>query len=617
MHKDASGSVGVLSEREFVGLAGWGHAGLRRGGLGLLSAVLVLTPMLVGMPQAQAVTYDTVDCLDAAGVVSSCYGTVIASAADIPSGTLTAGTYIVEGTFAYSATITISGDVRLVLADGYTLTVTATAGSDLPGVLVTDGNTLEITSQPVSVNMGKLIVSGNGDGAGIGGGMDDVYGAITINGGAVKATGGDSAAGIGAGQCVIMADPCASTQGVVMINDGVVNALGGFGGAGIGGGYGSYDSSAAGQVVITGGTVTASSGGVAAGIGGGRCLPGSTCLGSADKITISGGKVTATSVGGGAAIGGGVWGGVPAIEISGGTVNATNTGSGAGIGGGYQNKDGSGVTISGGTVNVAAAGGGGAGIGSGSGGGQPLDVTISGGSVNATGGDGGAGIGGGDSSDSRTVTISGGQVTAKGGPSAPGIGPGHGVSTTSAVTVMSSGMLVAAAGDNSTPALVGPFTPPTSDYAYWTNTSNVAPGTAGTLVPPDSGFVNSDTFKFVKIAKAYDLTVQATAGGSITVGASGAYAEGDKISLGAKPAKGYKFVDWESSDGGSFTSTSNTKTTFTMPGNSTTVTAVFKATGGGSVETGGRVASQAPLWVGGLILLAGIGLLARHRWARG
>ena len=77
-----------------------------------------------------------------------------------------------------------------------------------------------------------------------------------------------------------------------------------------------------------------------------------------------------------------------------GSLTAVGGDSGAGIGGG-NNKSGSDITISGGTVTATGAGG--AGIGGGYNG-SGSNITINGGTVTATGTSGGAGIGGGDRS---------------------------------------------------------------------------------------------------------------------------------------------------------------------------------------------------------------------------
>ena len=159
--------------------------------------------------------------------------------------TLSDGWYAVTKDLALSAGLTVSGNAKLVLVDGVTLTV---AGYSTPGVEVTVGNSLTIYGQVDGT--GALIVSTTaGLCAGIGAGNGVAGGAVTINGGSVQATGGDSGgAGIGGGSH--------GAGGTVVINGGSVVATGGGGGAGIGGGqYG-----AGGTVTVNGGTVTATSG---------------------------------------------------------------------------------------------------------------------------------------------------------------------------------------------------------------------------------------------------------------------------------------------------------------------------------------------------------------------
>jgi uncharacterized repeat protein (TIGR02543 family) len=284
----------------------------------------------------------------------------------ITSGTTTliAGWYYVSGTVSIGGTLTITGDVKIILTDDSHLQVTSTTAD--AGINVSSGSSLSIYAQ--SGGTGRLTAAAGGEwgGAGIGGGRYGSGGTVTINGGTITAT-GDHGAGIGGGY--------QGNGGAVTINGGAVTATGGRYGAGIGGGF-QGDS---GTVTITGGTVTATGGTYGAGIGGGDYNIGS-------NVTITGGTVTAM---------GGSWGG-------------------AGIGGGYQG-DGGTVTITGGTVT--ATGGtygdsyGGAGIGGGSGGGGGAGgdggtVTISGGSVNAVGLNGADNIGKGhDGSSSGTLWI--------------------------------------------------------------------------------------------------------------------------------------------------------------------------------------------------------------------
>ena len=255
--------------------------------------------------------------------------------------------YVVNSNVTINTRVTVTGDVHLILKDGFTLNATK-------GINVSKGNSLTIYAQSAGEGMGKLITTGSVSVAGIGGiwfyGADSANctsGTITINGGMVKATGGDSSAGIG----------------------------------------GSSSGGAGGTITINGGTVTATGGTNAAGIGG-----------DGGNITINGGTVTATGGSGGAGIGGrreGTSGGT--ITINGGHVTANGSQRSfysAGIGGGFKGAGGS-ITINGGVVD---AHGGWTGIGSGEDGYSgtatgDCAVAVNGGVVTATG-EHDAGIGG-------------------------------------------------------------------------------------------------------------------------------------------------------------------------------------------------------------------------------
>ena len=71
------------------------------------------------------------------------------------------------------------------------------------------------------------------------------------------------------------------------------------------------------------------------------------------------------------------------------------------------------------------------------------------------------------------------------------------------------------------------------------------------------------------------VTVQAGPGGRITTGASGSYTPGSVLTLSAAADSGYRFVNWTSSNGGSFASPTSRSTSFTVPSANTTVTANF------------------------------------------
>ncbi|MCD7764148.1 MAG: InlB B-repeat-containing protein, partial [Lachnospiraceae bacterium] len=289
---------------------------------------------------------DPVDYIDENGEPQSCDEyTIITS--DMTE--LTDGWYAVISDVTISDRITVSGEVHLILVDGYTLTASS-------GITVSSGNTLNIYGQ--SGGTGALSATGASNNAGIGGTNGNGCGTITINGGTITAAGGENGAGIGGGY--------KGTGQNITINGGTVTATGGSRGAGIGGGRagtGSY-------IVINGGTVTATGGAYATGIGGGDTAAGS-------YITINGGTVTATGPNGGAGIGGGDGssnGTGSHITITGGIVTASSD-NGAGIGGGYQ-KAGTDITISGGYILASANTG--SPIGGGAGG-SASNITITGG----------------------------------------------------------------------------------------------------------------------------------------------------------------------------------------------------------------------------------------------
>jgi len=388
------------------------------------------------VPDVEAVQY-----IDFDGTVKSCTDWSPVSSSTLPAEWGFSGEttwYVADGDLTITNgtaqqgvdTVTVAGDVRLILKDGCDLKVLGWYGAAIN--VSGEGNSFTVYAQSDGNAMGKLTAevvessdsSSSKRGAGIGGGV--LYTALQMSGN-------------------------------VTINGGHVCARGGMKCAGIGGGGLSYHAT---NIVINAGVVNASSPDEqwgAAGIGAGRLSP---TAGHASDIQIHGGRVMASgSVGIGGSCGSRLSsdGGVRHVVISGGWISARGS-HGAGIGGGSssfgRSFDCDDILISGGHVE-AYGGRGGAGIG---GGGDALDdeggncnrIVITGGEVIAvgseSGGYAGAGIGGGGTEDARcdNVLITGGSVLAIGGnASASGVG---GLSGTN--VIISTVLTIKADGNN-------------------------------------------------------------------------------------------------------------------------------------------------------------------------
>ena len=148
---------------------------------------------------------------------------------------MTGGWYVVQDDFTVADRITTSGDVRLVLCNGATLTAEK-------GISVRDGNSLTIYGQ--DGNTGKLVANGwdeqisdaeqrrcagiGGDGWGLSGSETAKAGTIIIHGGDITATGAYDCAGIGRAYT--------GTAGAITIYGGkVTGTCNTYGGTGIGG----------------------------------------------------------------------------------------------------------------------------------------------------------------------------------------------------------------------------------------------------------------------------------------------------------------------------------------------------------------------------------------------
>ena len=212
---------------------------------------------------------------------------------------LPGGLYVAKEDIAWNSSLRITGDVRLILTDGVSLTargivisgtntltvfgqaestgrLTSTASGENPGIALMEGGTLAVHGGIITARGHDDKKSDNGGGAGIGGkAYKDMNGTLYVYGGTVDAAGGS-----------------ALWSELVTDHDGTSHSYYySGGGAGIGGGI----ARGRGTVVICGGSVIAQAG-FGAGIGAGAVYgPG------ADRdnekgasVTILGGYVRAT-----------------------------------------------------------------------------------------------------------------------------------------------------------------------------------------------------------------------------------------------------------------------------------------------------------------------------------
>jgi len=184
-------------------------------------ALALMAVMVVATATAMAQT--AVKYIDKDGVEQTCstYNTV----EEGDNVTWSGGWYVVSGAnVTITNSVTVSGAVSLILADGASLTVNGAANN--AGVTVSAGNSLTVYGQMAGT--GVLIATGGDKGAGIGGGKGQDSGDITINGGTVTATGTGGGAGIGGG--------IDGSIGDIEINRGTVTANGSQLATGIGAG---------------------------------------------------------------------------------------------------------------------------------------------------------------------------------------------------------------------------------------------------------------------------------------------------------------------------------------------------------------------------------------------
>jgi hypothetical protein len=126
---------------------------------------------------------------------------------------------------------------------------------------------------------------------------------------------------------------------------------------------------------------------------------------------------------------------------------------------------------------------------------------------------------------------------------------------------------------------------PAAGYGFvnWTgNVSTIANvNSASTTITMNSDCSITANFALLK----YNLTVDSTAGGSVTTPGEGTftYDEGTVVNLVATPGSGYRFVNW-TAPAGSFSNASAATTTFTMPAQNVAVTARFTPVEGSKTQ---------------------------------
>ncbi len=196
-------------------------------------------------------------------------GNVIDDAADL----FVTGWNVVEGDVEFESRIELPKDVKLILADGATLTADK-------GIMVAEDGDFAVYAQSTNSDvMGALVVPDSMDeyDAGIGSGNGNDCSSIAIYGGVVTVNGGYGAAGIGSG---FFEASCGS----ITISGGIVTAKGGFAAAGIGTGF----NSSCGDITISDGQVIAQGKESGAGIGVGKGMD-AVC----GKVSITGGFIKA------------------------------------------------------------------------------------------------------------------------------------------------------------------------------------------------------------------------------------------------------------------------------------------------------------------------------------
>ena len=149
----------------------------------LLSLIVLLTTG--GVSRVCAETIDNVSYLDANGDPQTADNVTVLTGSET---TLAAGWFIARGELNYTSTLTLNGEVHLILEDNAAMTV-GTKDDPIVGHAIEANGDFTIYGQGGTTE-GKLIATGlNPNDYSYGIWVDN--GGLTINGGTIKATGGD------------------------------------------------------------------------------------------------------------------------------------------------------------------------------------------------------------------------------------------------------------------------------------------------------------------------------------------------------------------------------------------------------------------------------------------
>ena len=144
------------------------------------------------------------------------------------------------------------------------------------------------------------------------------------------------------------------------------------------------------------------------------------------------------------------------------------------------------------------------------------------------------------------------------------------------VTASANGQVLTNQNDISEGTIVSLEAKPNTNYRFvkWTSNNGGtfanAASASTTFTMPGADVTVTAEFEPI----AYTLTLNSTAGGTITTNTAGSYSPGAAITLTAQAQAGYEFVGW-SATAGSFSNTGAATTVFTMPAANASVTAHF------------------------------------------